>query len=842
MRSVALRVLQAGQRLFRRVVLHGLLWSVQLAGLAQAARMPESEMSALREQAVQVARSGRLADAIQTLQALAAISDDVRIAYDLTVVLQWAGQSREALQVLSGVSGSSVDSTATPDYVLAAIAHAQRDLQQFAEAEKTTRVLLVRSPGNAEWTQLLARVLIDQQRFVEARALMASLLVNEPNNVQSWLVLGYAARRANDPFAALRAYGEVLRLAPGQPDAKDAMSTVLRDLGAPFAAGTYPDVSGTASLALRAQQAAVSLRWAATVTQPKGTPRFAATDLVLARFDALMAEARAAGSSASDVLTSLRRDHVLALRQREHWADALLAVQALQADGITLPDYVRQAQADALLALRRPAEARRIYTQLIAGRPPSPVNRNAWISRFYAEVEDEDFDAAFASVDTLAAQGSAGRINPGTGRKEENINWLSSQVLAGQARNYGDVQAQAWARLEPLAEAAPALGYLRSALAAVAASRGWPRRAELEIEVAASLVPEDRGVWVGLADSALRRRDAQVARRISADLLAQSPGDLSVQRLARDIALGDKAEVRLDVAGSRERGNALSSSGGGLTVNARLRSGPLSEFGPTLADLSSLERWRLQAVIERSSARPSEGLIVRRRVGAGAVYAGPDIEFELMGWADTGVLQRSGASVDVAWQLSDQWSVYLDAERFARDAPLRALFYGITADAIGAGVQYRWHESRSLLVGTRQLRFSDGNQRTAQRVVFSQRLFDAPHFNLTLRPEYFASQNSRPFAPYFNPARDTALTLTLEAEHMLYRRYERSWVQRLRVSSGRYAQSGFASAGIGSVAYEQVFRFDPALELRGGVEVGRRVYDGRPERQTNWFIGATKRF
>ena len=804
--------------------------------------MPETQMNALREDAIQIARGGRLVDAIQALRALAVTSDDVRITYDLTVVLQWAGQSQEALQVLSGFLGSSVGLTAIPDYVLAAIAHAQRDLRQFAESEKTTRVLLARSPGNAEWTQLLARILIDQQRFVEARALMASLLVNEPNNVQSWLVLGYAARRANDPFAALRAYGEVLRLTPGQPDAREAMSTVLSNLGAPFAADTYADVSGTTSLALRAQQAAVSLRWAATVTQPQGSPRFAATDLVLARFDALLAEARVAGSTASDVLTSLRRDHVMALRQRERWADALLAVQALQADGVALPDYVRQAQADALLALRRPAEARRIYTQLIAGRPPSPATRDAWIGRFYAEVEDEDFDAAFASVDTMAAQGSAGRVNPGTRRMEANIDWLSSQVLAGQARNYGDVQAQAWARLSPLAEAAPALGYLRSALAAVAASRGWPRRAESEIQVAASLSPEDRGVRVGLADSALRRRDASLARRISADLLAQSPDDFSVQRLARDIALSDKAEVRLDVAGSRERGDALSSPGGGLAVNTRLRFGPLSGFGPTLAGPSPLERWRLQAAIERSSARPSEGLIVRRRMGAGAVYAGPDIELEVMGWANTGVLQRSGASVDAAWQLSDQWSVHLDAERYARDTPLRALFYGVTADAIGAGVQYRWHESRSLLVGTRQLRFSDGNQRTAQRVVFSQRLFDAPHFNLTLRPEYFSSQNSKSSVPYFNPARDSALTLTLDAEHMLYRRYERSWIQRLRISSGRYAQSGFASTGIGSVSYEQVFQLDPALELRGGVEIGRRVYDGRPERQTSWFIGATKRF
>lgn len=799
---------------------------------AQSVAGTNSAPDGRREEAVQIARQGRFAEAIEALRALAAGTADPRAAYDLATVQQWAGQPQEALRTFAaiGLLPSSLAQSSVPDYVLFAVAQAHRDQKQFEAAEQTARALLARQQGSADATVLLALILADQRRGAEARAVLSPLLTSQPASLQGWLALGYIARQTNDPFTALRAYGEVLRLEPGRHDAQAAMAAVLRDLGAPFGAAGYSAHPGPASLSVRAQQTALMLRWSATVTPPPGSARFAATDQALNQLEALIEEALRAGASASEVLATLRRDQVLALRQRERWADAVVAVDALTADDIALPAYVRQAQADSLLALRRPVEARRIYTQLIAGQPPSPVNRNAYIGRFYAEVEDEDFEAAFATVDTLAAQGSARRVNPGTGRVEENNDWLSAQILAGQARNYGDVPGQAWARLSPLADAAPALGYLRSVLAGVAASRGWQRRAETEIELAASLAPEDRGVRVGLADSALRRRDSAAARRISADLLAQSPGDSAVQRLARDIALNDKAEWRVDVSGSRELGDALSSPGGGLTARSRLRSGPLREL------------WRAQAALERSTSKPAEGRIVRDRLGAGAVYQGPDLDVELMGWTNSGALNSTGASVDAAWQFSDQWSLYVDAERFARDTPLRALFYGISADAAGAGVQYRWHESRSLLMSARTLHFSDGNRRTAQRLAFSQRVFDAPHFKLTARPEYFASQNSRKAAPYFNPVNDQALTLTLEAEHMIYRRYERSWVQRARVSAGRYAQAGFTTGSMGLVAYEQVYDLDPSLQLRWGIETDRRVYDGRAERRTSWFAGATSRF
>jgi hypothetical protein len=126
----------------------------------------------------------------------------------------------------------------------------------------------------------------------------------------------------------------------------------------------------------------------------------------------------------------------------------------------------------------------------------------------------------------------------------------------------------------------------------------------------------------------------------------------------------------------------------------------------------------------------------------------------------------------------------------------------------------------------RSVEFSDGNRRQSERVVFIQRLIDQPHFDLDIRPEYYASRNSKLGAPYFNPVSDQALTLALEAEHVISRHYDRSWVQRVVFAAGSYRQEGFGSGAIGSLSYEQRYRFDPTFEIRYGVEMNRRIYDG----------------
>jgi biofilm PGA synthesis protein PgaA len=312
--------------------------------------------------------------------------------------------------------------------------------------------------------------------------------------------------------------------------------------------------------------------------------------------------------------------------------------------------------------------------------------------------------------------------------------------------------------------------------------------------------------------------------------MSRFPDDLSVQRLKRDITIAEMREFRLDVSSRREHGTALSAPGGGSQTAARLYSSPYAG------------RLRAVAAAERATAYPVEGRVLRERLGAGAEYAGPDVTVEAIAWQNSGTLSKDGASLIGSWRPNDHWAIYAGAEAYSGDTPLRAQFYGITGNAVDLGGEYRWHESRSISASVRSVEFSDGNRRQSERVVFIQRLIDQPHFDLDIRPEYYASRNSKLGAPYFNPVSDQALTLALEAEHVISRHYDRSWVQRVVFAAGSYRQEGFGSGAIGSLSYEQRYRFDPTFEIRYGVEMNRRIYDGTAERGLTGFFSINKRF
>jgi biofilm PGA synthesis protein PgaA len=82
----------------------------------------------------------------------------------------------------------------------------------------------------------------------------------------------------------------------------------------------------------------------------------------------------------------------------------------------------------------------------------------------------------------------------------------------------------------------------------------------------------------------------------------------------------------------------------------------------------------------------------------------------------------------------------------------------------------------------------------------------------------------------------------LLAEHVLWRRYENSLVQALKVDGGRYSEGGFRDNWIATINYEHRWRFDPLTEFRYGVLLGRRVYDGSVEKSVTLVIGLTQRF
>ena len=170
------------------------------------------------------------------------------------------------------------------------------------------------------------------------------------------------------------------------------------------------------------------------------------------------------------------------------------------------------------------------------------------------------------------------------------------------------------------------------------------------------------------------------------------------------------------------------------------------------------------------------------------------------------------------------------------------LLHGITSDSISTKATYRWHESRSVAASFAYQPFSDGNQRFAGGVSYKERLINLPGFDLTGNAEAYASSNSRRNAPYYNPSYDLSVTGGLLAEHVLWRRYENSLVQALKVDGGLYSEGGFHDSWIATINYEHRWRFDPLTEFRYGVLLSRRVYDGSVEKSVTLVVGITQRF
>ena len=752
------------------------------------------------------------------LEALRARGGDRRVSDDLAVVLAWAGRPADALAAFAAAGPSA----AAPGYARSAMIQAARDTRRFAEAERLAREGMALEPASREWPRLLALSLADDGRGRAALDVLEPLLEADPADADAWLARAYAASRAGDPYAALRAYGEARRLRPDDRAAAAGIARVLRDLKAPNgAAAALPP----APLPLQAEQAASRLRWGTQVVLRDPRLRFAGIDAALEEIDKLIIAARAANDA--DALASLRRNRVLALRQRERWAEALAEVNALRAEGVALPPFVRQAEADSLLALRRPREARPIYVEVLGA---DPSNRDAHVALVFACVEDEDFAAAFAAADTLAAMGRPFRQLERDPTPEPDMDWLDAQILAAMVRNYADMNAEAWRRIDPLASGAPALGYLRAAQGNVAAARGWPRRADDEVRTALSLAPEDRGIQVAVADSAMRRREWPEARERIGGLNALFPEDAEVQRVVRDLRAHDMYELRAAFNGRRETGNASGAPGNGLDFNARLYSPPIAE------------RWRAIAAYDYLTAKPIEGRVTRQRAGLGAEWRAPDVTVEAIGWANWDAIDKGGATLAATWTPDDHWTFVADGELYSLDTPLRAQYYGITANAAGVSAGYAWNESRSMFLGVRGLDFSDGNQRRIARFAFAERVVDRPHLDVTLRPEFYASTNTRLDAPYFNPQSDRALALSVDIEHVIWRFYDRSFGQRLVLTGGAYWQEDYGTGPIGAARYEQVWRSDPWTEVRYGVEVNRRLYDGVGENAFVLFANLVQRF
>ena len=505
---------------------------------------------------------------------------------------------------------------------------------------------------------------------------------------------------------------------------------------------------------------------------------------------------------------------------------ALEEAESLRSDA-PLPPYAEEAYADALLYLRRPREAFEAYGRVLAVTPKDVDSR---YGQFYAAVELEDFDAAYAIIDALVKDEPVWRRYREDPTRYPNADLTYAEVTAAQARFYGNQLGEAWARITGITDPAPANSTGRLALYQIANARGWPRRATAEGEIAASLDPRAVGSKIALVEVALANYRFADAQQLLADLVALYPENTAVQRLARDVDAAQRWLVELEVKPSDSEGGGANASGRSLTTLGKVTSPPIAD------------NWRLYAQHDYANAHPPEGFVERSRVSAGVEWRTPYLTATLYPSQSSGSLAKAGGGGTLDWIATDEIRLALAGEIYSWDTPLRALLHGITSDEVSTKATYRWHESRSVAASFAYQPFTDGNQRFSGGVSYKERLINIPHFDLTANAEAYASSNSRRNAPYYNPRNDLSVTGGLLAEHVLWRSYENSLVQALKVDGGLYSEAGFRDNWIATINYEHRWRFDPLTEFHYGVLLSRRVYDGSVEKSVTLVVGLTQRF
>jgi biofilm PGA synthesis protein PgaA len=770
-----------------------------------------------REAAVLKARTGHMAEAQAELRALAAAGDvDGLAAMDLTSLLQQDQKPDEAVSVFEKAALAK-----PPDYALLAATRAYRDLRRYDDAARLARQGLERFPTQTVWPLLLSLALSDGGRPQEALAILKQPAAGRAPAVDRLLAEGYAWRRAGNPYKAIDVYTEALRLAPTNKEVRTETATVLQGQGAPYGAaaiaGTTPQIA--------ADEAAAMVRWGAKLRPSDPARRFKGTDAALARLEALLAALPPPPAEAA-MRRQLRLDRLVALRDRVRMQEALAEAEALRAEA-SLPQYAEEAYADALLYLRRPEDARAAYERVLA---QSPKDVNARYGVFYSAVELEDFDLAYATIDSMGADEPIWRGYQEDPTRYPNSERASAEVTAAQGRFYGNQLGDAWARITGIADAAPAYSSARLALYQIANARGWPRRATAEGEIAASLDPRGVGSKIALIEVAMLNYRFSDAQRMMTELLALYPENTAVQRLARELDAKQRWLFEVEAKPEDSEGGGANASGKSITTQAKLTSPPIDD------------NWRLFVLSDYANAHPPEGYVDRSRVSAGVEWRTPEVTATLFPSQSTGTLSKAGGGATVDWLLTDEIRLAFAGELYSWDTPLRAELNGITSDEVSAKANYRWHESRSVSAGFSYQPFTDGNQRLSGGLSYKERLINIPHFDLTGAVEAYASSNTRHNAPYYNPRNDLSATGSLLAEHVLWRSYEDSLVQALKVEGGLYSEAGFHDSWIGTINYEHRWRFDPLTEFHYGVQLARRVYDGSVEKSVTLVVGVTQRF
>lgn len=707
------------------------------------------------------------------------------------------------------------------EQALAVLAKQARQSGDFAQALQHYERLIARNPHYVDYKIAHALVQIDRQAYALADAEMSALKESHANYAELLNAQLYLGQQTHSAIKILDASQRLLALNPKDGAMASTLASAASDLGATSQAKALQQQYGFASNTpqpLQASHAAAYVRWGGFDPIDPKRP-YADTDVALNALD----HACSCDWATVDVNDIAKRklvfDRMLALRDRHRAPEVVAHYQQLQTHAVEVPAYALRAVADAYLELRVPEQA---LAALDAILRKEPNEYNTQLDKFYALIELERFDDATRHIQTIAAQEPSYLNRNDNPVVRQNDKKLQADTIAAMGMAYGDDLAGSEKALTALRNIGPGNQQISNHLANVWRWRGWLDLAANTYQDNLVKEPNDIQAKYGLVHTYLDGRDWALANKEIKALNGYiSPDDPALKELNQRWALHQKRQFITDFNTGKSSGNAIGSRSDYL--NAWLYSAPFNDH------------YRVYANTDYHHATFTEGngTVVAPAIG---------LEYRSHDWliaSQLGLATQDGhgatGGVRTSYRANDYWLFDSEIAFNSQQMPVRGQRVNIQGDLINAGVTYRWNELMQASASAGYMHMSDGNTRKNLQLALDRRLYTAPHYKAYLRAEVSASHNSKDNAPYFNPKSDTAIGATLRQDWLTWRRYDRSFTQRLMLGLGNYRQQNFGSDGTWSASYSHEWDINRWLNVEYGIARRGQPYDGVKEYRNSLF-------
>lgn len=552
-----------------------------------------------------------------------------------------------------------------------------------------------------------------------------------------------------------------------------------------------------------------------------------------------------------------RFDQVIALQRANKLTDAITHFQALQAEQVAIPDYVKSSVADAYLALKKLQDAQALTESIIA---QTPAHYAAQRGRYYALLEQEYYQAAGVQGRTLQTTQPVWRASNNNKIWRPNPARLSADRMVAMHQAFESQLAQAQNNYEQKLKVGPANTDIRNDLATVYRYRGWPEAALEEVSLIHQTEPALLAAKVNAGWIFQALRDYPRMSRTVDTLKQQYPTHRAVGKLSEAWDRVNMLEFASEVSQLQGRGTFF--DGDVVRFENQLYSPPI-QYHYRLFTHSYYQDGEFP---DKTQAR------VRNQYPAIAFdshFIKTGIEYRhKRNTAALSLVNRAGAgeALGLQWRHRYQWNDHLQFE-YAIDQNSEKLslgsdYWGITLDRLDLALRYRFHEGRAFGLAVSRGSFSESdrviindvgspvriaeNTRLTVRANHEHRLFENARHSLTLTESLaWLDNDNSDSTVYYSPSQVSELNVSLRYDGVIARSYDKVFKHALALGAGPVIQAGSgegSGAGIptklaASLYYEQRWQWERRFNFFYGARVSQGVYDGERELLPEFLIG-----